>query len=49
MANAPVTFDFSRWYAANAMSAPILVLAIAAWGFWTALAGQKLIKGEMLE
>ncbi len=49
MLNVPVTFDFSRWYAANAMSVPTVMLAIAVWGFWTALAGQKLIKGDMLE
>jgi serine/threonine-protein kinase len=49
MLNVPVTFDFSRWYAPNAMSVPIVVLALAAWGFWTALAGQKLIKGDALE
>ena len=49
MANAPVTFHFSRWYAANALAAPILILALAVWSFYTALGGQKLIKGEMLE
>jgi hypothetical protein len=47
MLNVPVTFDFSRWYAANAMMVPVLMLAIAAWGFWTGLAGQKLIKDEI--
>ena len=46
MLNVPVTFDFSRWYASNAMSVPIVVLALAVWAFWTALAGQKLIKGD---
>ena len=49
VANAPVTFDFSRWYAPNAMSVPIVVLALAGWAFWTALAGQTLIKGDGLE
>ncbi|MFZ0480257.1 MAG: serine/threonine-protein kinase [Terriglobales bacterium] len=47
--NVPVTFDFSRWYAPAAMTVPIGILAIAAWAFWIALAGQKLIKGEVLE
>jgi hypothetical protein len=49
MLNIPVTFDFSRWYAPNAMSVPIVVLALAGWAFWTALAGQKLIKGDGLD
>ena len=49
MLNIPVTFDFSRWYAPNAMSVPIVVLALAVWAFWTALAGQKLIKGDGLD
>ena len=47
--NVHITFDFSRWYAANAMSVPVVVLAIAAWGFWAALAGQKLIQGDELD
>jgi len=49
VANAPVTFDFSRWYAPNALTAPIMILALAVWSFYTALGGQKLIRGEMLE
>jgi serine/threonine-protein kinase len=47
--NVPITLDFSRWYASYAMSSAVLVLAVATWGFYTALGGQKLIKGEMLE
>ena len=47
MLNVPVTFDFSRWYAPAAMFVPIAIAAIAAWGFHTALAGQKLFKPEM--
>jgi len=47
VANAPVTFD-SRRYAPNAMSVPIVVLALAVWAFWTALAGQRLIKSDAL-
>jgi hypothetical protein len=46
MLNVPVTLDFSRWYATTAMSVPLGVLAIAIWGFYTALGGQKLIKEE---
>jgi len=49
MLNVPVTFDFSRWYAPNAMSVPVVVLGLAVWAFWTALAGQKLIKSDALD
>jgi serine/threonine-protein kinase len=45
--NVPVTFDFSRWYAPSAMCVPIVMLALGAWGFYTALAGQKLFKADM--
>jgi serine/threonine-protein kinase len=49
MLNAPITLDFSRWYAAAAMSVPVGILVIAIWSFSTALAGQKLIKDEVSE
>jgi hypothetical protein len=44
MLNVPVTFDFSRWYAPYALAVPLFVLGLAIWGFYTALAGQKLFK-----
>jgi hypothetical protein len=47
MLSVPVTLDFSRWYAAAAMSVPVGVLVIGIWGFYTALGGQKLIKDEV--
>jgi len=46
MLNVGMTADFSRWYATNALSVPIGVLAIAIWGFYNALGGRKLIKEE---
>lgn len=49
MLNVPVTLDFSRWYATAAISPPLGILALGIWGFYTALGGQKLIKGEMLD
>jgi serine/threonine-protein kinase len=49
MMNLPATFDFSRWYAPNAMIVPVGILALAAWSFYIALGGQKLLQGEMLE
>jgi hypothetical protein len=47
--NVPVTLDFSRWYAASAMSVPVVVLAIGIWAFYTALGGQKLIMDKVAE
>ena len=47
--NVPITFDFSRWYASYSMSGIVIVLAVAAWGFHTALAGQSLFKSDMPE
>lgn len=44
--NVPVTLDFSRWYATTAIGIPLAILAIAIWGFYTALGGQKLIRDE---
>ena len=46
MLNVPVTFDFSRWYASNAMIVPLGVLALGIWGFYAALGGQKLFKEQ---
>jgi hypothetical protein len=40
--NTPISFDFSRWYAATTMWVPVAILALAAWSFRSALAGQKL-------
>ncbi|MGB0040940.1 MAG: hypothetical protein WBQ00_18710, partial [Terriglobales bacterium] len=47
--NVPVTFDFSRWYAPSVLCVPIVMLALAAWGFYIALAGQQLFKAEAPE
>jgi len=49
MLNVPVAFDFSRWYAPYSLTVPLVMLVLAAWSFYTVLAGQKLFKGEMLE
>ena len=45
----PYTLDFSAWYAGSAVSVVLSVLGLAAWGFYTSLAGQPLWKGELLE
>ena len=45
----PLTVDFSHWYAALGMVAPAVVVALGAYGFWTALAGQPLFRDELAE
>ena len=42
----PITFDASRWYAGLGLVGLIAVLGLAAWGAWTAAAGQPLFKDE---
>ena len=49
LANVGTTTDFSAWYA-NATLFPFLVVAaLAAWAFHTALAGRPLLKNELFE
>jgi hypothetical protein len=45
----PVTADFSRWYASTTLMVPAIILGLTIWAFYTAMAGQKLIKGDLLE
>lgn len=40
--NVPFTMDFSIWYFGNTLFPLLTVVALAVWGFYTALAGQKL-------
>jgi hypothetical protein len=47
--NVPITLDFSNWYAARSLSVVIGFVAIAAWGFYTSLAGQRLWKDDLFE
>jgi hypothetical protein len=42
-----ITLDFSRWYAMQGMLGVAAFVAIAAYGFWVALAGQPLLKDEL--
>jgi hypothetical protein len=44
MLNAPITFDFSRWYASTTLFVPIAVAGLAAWSFHAALGGRRLRK-----
>jgi serine/threonine protein kinase len=47
--NIPLTPDFSAWYAPGGWALLMGYVAIAVWGFHTALAGQRLLKSELFE
>jgi serine/threonine-protein kinase len=47
--NVPFTLDFSDWYAPAAICIVLSVMALAGWGFYTALGGQRLLKDELFE
>jgi serine/threonine protein kinase len=47
--NVPVTLDFSNWYAVRTVCVLLSVAAIAAWGFYTSLAGRRLWKDELFD
>lgn len=47
--NLPHTADFSAWYAPNVIGVLLSFVAIAVWGFYAALAGQKVLKDELFE
>jgi len=47
--NLPITLDFSNWYASRFLGAVLGFVLIAAWGFYTSLAGQRLWKEDLFE
>lgn len=47
--NLPYSLDFSTWYAPHAAAMLAGCLALAAWGFYTSLGGQKVWKDELFE
>jgi len=47
--NLPYSLDFSTWYAAHAAIVVAGFVALAAWGFYTSLGGQKLWKDDIFE
>src|SRR5215470_15746874 len=49
MTSIPYTPDFSTWYASTMLVALLSIIALAVWGFYTSLGGQRLWKGELLE
>jgi len=47
LANVPLTLDFSAWYLSSVWLPLLAIGALAVWGFYCALAGQKLWKTEL--
>jgi serine/threonine-protein kinase len=47
--NVPITLDFSNWYAARSLCVVVGFVIVAAWGFYTSLAGQRLWKDDLFE
>jgi hypothetical protein len=47
--NVPITLDFSNWYAARSLCVVLGFVVLAAWGFHTSLAGQRLWKDDLFE
>ncbi|HVQ39941.1 MAG TPA: serine/threonine-protein kinase [Pyrinomonadaceae bacterium] len=45
----PVTPELSAWYATNFVIAMVICVALAAYGFYVSLGGQKLLSGRLLE
>jgi len=49
LVNLPYALDFSLWYGSNAFLVLLSFVAIAIWGFYLSLGGQKLWKDEAFE
>ena len=49
LGNLPITLDFSSWYAGGSLATMLTLVAVAAYGFHTALAGRPLLRDELLE
>jgi Protein kinase domain len=47
--NVPITLDFSNWYAGRSLCVVLGFVLVAAWGFYTSLAGQRLWKDDIFE
>lgn len=47
--NLPHTADLSKWYAPAALGVGLSFVALAAWGFYTSLAEQRLLKDELFD
>ena len=47
--NVPYTLDFSNWYAVHSLCVVLGFVAVAAWGFYTSLAGQRLWNEDVFD
>ncbi|HXW93887.1 MAG TPA: serine/threonine-protein kinase [Terriglobales bacterium] len=47
--NVPYTLEFSNWYASNALAVVLSFVALAGWGSFTSLAGQKLFPEDLFQ
>jgi len=47
--NVPYTLDFSEWYAPASICVVLSIVALAVWGFYTALGGRRLLKEELFD
>jgi serine/threonine protein kinase len=45
--NVPLTLDFSAWYATSSLLPLLGLAALAVWGFYNSLGGQKLWQGDV--
>jgi hypothetical protein len=45
----PMTSHLSRWYATAGLTGIFVILALTLYGFFTALAGQRIFSGEALD
>jgi hypothetical protein len=45
----PLTFDLTAWYAEVTLLVVLVVLGVATWGFWAALAGRPIFRDEIAE
>jgi serine/threonine-protein kinase len=45
----PITTEFSAWYAGDFVLALIMLVGLAAYGFYTSLGGQKVFRGQLLQ
>jgi drug/metabolite transporter (DMT)-like permease len=49
LVNLPYTLDPSIWYASSAFAVLLSFVALAVWGFYTSLAGQRLWKEALFD
>lgn len=45
----PITSDFSSWYAGSTFFVVAVLIGLAVFGFYTSLAGKRLLKGKLLQ